>query len=379
MASMRGPQIVIVGGGIGGVACAWSLAQRGATNVTLVERERLLGTHSTGRNAAILRTAALDPITERVALESAAFLRRPPSGFSDVPLVEPCGLIVASGPVGMDRGNDAEDPWQRLDAREDVERIDPATLDELAPHCRLDAERAWRFPLEGRLDNAALLDAFARGARQAGVRFLLGAGVRELTRDERGLTGVVLDDGSRLDAEHVVIAAGGWAAPLGRHVGSQVELRPTRRHLLVTETDERIDARWPVVWSDSDAFYCRPESGGLLYSACDQTDVDPDRLTDDADVLEAILTKAAALLPDFAELGAAHFWPGVRTLTFDGRFVVGPDPDVRGLQWVAGLGGHGMTCSAAVGRLAADLLLGLAAPDDITEALSPARFVTSPT
>jgi len=372
---MRGTRIVIVGGGIGGVATAWFLARRGATDVALVEREKTLGAHSTGRNAAILRTATLDSALERVALESAAFLHAPPTGFCDVPLVEACGLVIAAG----DPPADGQDPWLEVDARDDVRRLTEHGLRAQAPHYRGPVRRAWSFPTDGRLDNAALLDAFERGARRAGVRFLLGTGVHELVRDERRVTGVRLDDGSLLEADRVVIAAGGWAGRLGRAVGSQVELRPTRRHLLVTAPDPRVDPTWPVFWSDEEGFYCRPESGGLLLSACDLTDLDPDRLEVDLDVRERILATCARLLSGLDDMGAAHFWAGVRTLTGDGRFVIGPDDDVDGLFWVAGLGGHGMTCSAGIGRLAAELVLGSVCAGDeaLAAAFAPARFALS--
>jgi glycine/D-amino acid oxidase-like deaminating enzyme len=59
-------------------------------------------------------------------------------------------------------------------------------------------------------------------------------------------------------------------------------------------------------------------------------------------------------------------------LTPDGRFVIGWDPKVENFFWVAGLGGHGMTTSAAVGDLAAALLID--GPDKKSPAFSPGRF-----
>ena len=58
----------------------------------------------------------------------------------------------------------------------------------------------------------------------------------------------------------------------------------------------------------------------------------------------------------------------------DGRFVIGPDPDLGGLFWVAGLGGHGMTTSAGVGELAARGLVEGALPSPYREAFDPGRF-----
>ena len=89
--------------------------------------------------------------------------------------------------------------------------------------------------------------------------------------------------------------------------------------------------------------------------------------------LELLAEKARNYFPQFADLPIMKSWAGLRTFAPDGRFVIGWDPGVGGLFWVAGLGGHGVTTSGAVGALAAKLLVGGDARR--MEALSPARFV----
>jgi D-arginine dehydrogenase len=61
----------------------------------------------------------------------------------------------------------------------------------------------------------------------------------------------------------------------------------------------------------------------------------------------------------------------MRTVTEDDLPVVGPDPDVGGLFWVAALGGHGMSISAGIGRFAAELLLGRPVDEELRAALAP--------
>jgi hypothetical protein len=69
--------------------------------------------------------------------------------------------------------------------------------------------------------------------------------------------------------------------------------------------------------------------------------------------------------------------PSVRTMTSDGRFAIGPDPDVRGLHWAAGLGGHGMLCAAVVGEIAAARLLDEeSVVDAAAAACDPARLAS---
>jgi len=113
-------------------------------------------------------------------------------------------------------------------------------------------------------------------------------------------------------------------------------------------------------------------------SACDLVDVDPDRCAADPEIREMIAGKATRLLPRHAGAGAANFWCGMRTLTRDGRFAVGRDPDLGGLFWVAGLGGHGMVCGPEIGRIAAELLCGEASDDPIVESLDPRRLAGAP-
>ena len=69
---MEQRRVVIVGAGIAGAATAWQLARRGAA-VTVLEREDAADRHSSGRNAAILRTSMEDPILHLLARESLAF------------------------------------------------------------------------------------------------------------------------------------------------------------------------------------------------------------------------------------------------------------------------------------------------------------------
>jgi len=85
--------------------------------------------------------------------------------------------------------------------------------------------------------------------------------------------------------------------------------------------------------------------------------------------------KIERYIPALSDVSISRGWAGFRTLTPDGRFVIGWDPKVEGLFWVAGLGGHGVTTSSAVGALAVDLMLG--GPEKKSPAFAPDRFFTT--
>lgn len=352
-------RILIIGGGIAGLSTAYFLARESECSVTLLEKEESLGQHSTGKNAAILRSWTPVPELTRFAVESARFLNDPPAGFSDVPLVDPRGLILVT-------------PHTEASARAVYEAagveapplvsLSPDEFRKLAPHFGdiPEGSHLLHFPTEGHLDVAAMVEGFARGAREAGAEIRTNTAVRGLVQQDGVVRGVTLADGVELQADLVVLAAGGWAGKLAQRTATRVRLRPTRRHLCVTEVDSTVDPHWPIVWSDSLGFYARPESGGLLLCPCDETDVAPDRCDVDPQVLELVAQKTQVALPNYANAKAAHFWAGMRTHAESGHFLIGPDEDVPGLFWVAGLGGHGMTSSAAIGRRACEALGRLA-------------------
>lgn len=369
--------VLIVGGGIAGLATAWALGRRGRGGVVLVEAEPTLGAQSTGKNAAILRTAVADPVARELGRTGAHLLRRPPADLSAQSYVDGRGLILTADDSAADALAGMVAALGPDVARE---RLTPDALRRIAPHWRGGATEAWLFPAEGVIDVARLVADLERSARDSGVWIRPGRRVEALLAEGGAVVGARLSDGAELRAETTVLAAGGWCEQLGRTAGSRVALTPTRRHLAVTELDPTLDARSPVVWSlGAEEFYARPESGGWLVCGCDEVACDPNASGTEPAAIEQAAVRAGRHLRGRGHLGFANVWSGIRTKAADGRFAVGHDPDVGGLFWVGGLGGHGITSGLAVGGLAADLLEGAAADEELAQALDPARCVPAAT
>src|SRR5262249_32730633 len=87
-------EVVIVGCGIAGASLAYFLAERGLGNVLLLEREEQPGYHATGRSAAVLVEWDPVPALQQLKIASAPFLRRPPPGFADHPVLDATGILV---------------------------------------------------------------------------------------------------------------------------------------------------------------------------------------------------------------------------------------------------------------------------------------------
>ena len=344
---------LILGGGIAGLSTAYHLGLAGADRVALLERNGALGQEASAQNAAILRSFSEDPEKRAFARASAPFLHDPPEGFGP-PFVEKTGVVLLGDEPRarawraiLETGPDREALHD-----EGVQELTPYELRRLAPNVRSPHAIALHCPHDGKIAIRRLVDALARNAERHGVELRTGVAARELLVEDGRACGASLADGGTVRARTVVLAAGAWAGRLGRAAGSRVALRPTRRHLAVT-TPIALERDRPTVWSESRSFYHRPEAGGALVCLCDGDEVDPDTLEVAEGIEERLLARAREELAGLEAASLARVWCGLRTVSEDGGFRVGADPGIEGLFWVAGLGGHGMTCGIEVGRRAA--------------------------
>ncbi len=365
------PDVLILGGGAAGLSSAWHLSRAGA-RVLLLEAEPQFGVHSSGQNAAILRTLTNSPLVTRLTRKAAQSLHRPPEGFCELPLVDPIGLVLtADSTLAADLLS-----WQQAAGPAPYPEcaghpIDGAEIARLVPpyrHPDNGQAMGLHFPGEGQIDIALLLDSFAKGARLAGAELRTSCPVQELLLDQTAsaprVTGVRLVSGELIHCDRVLLAAGAWAGKLAAQAGSPLKFFPRRRHLCVTRGKSVVNPQTPIVWNHGEAakgrtFYMRPESGGVLLCACDETLLEPSSnfpqgvCPRDEAVLEDVARAAELFAPELADAEVVSWWSGWRTFTEDHHFALGPDPKVVGLHWCAGLGGHGMTASFEAGRLAA--------------------------
>lgn len=359
--------VVIVGGGIAGVAAAWQLALKGGARVLVLEREPLLASHASGRNAAIYRQLEHEPIGSQLALRSGQLLS---ALEEDEPLLRRTGsLLIADLPelcalqsLGRELGVAAE-------------LVGARAIAELVPSLRGgEARHALRIPDDGVLDSHALITRLVRDARLGGAEFQTGAEVVGVTTDEQRVTGVRLRNGEHISTAVVVLAAGAWTAGLARDANAHVPLKSFRRHLALLEVDQPPGPGSPVVWRLDDELYFRPESGGLLASPCDEEEWAAESPTCSQDVMECLARRLPLLAPAFSDARIRRAWAGLRTFSSDRLFVAGEDPRWTGLFHLSGLGGRGMSCGLALGELVAGLVFG--ADHALAAELSPTRWAT---
>ncbi|MEZ4403311.1 MAG: FAD-binding oxidoreductase [Kofleriaceae bacterium] len=338
-------RVAIVGGGFAGLATAWALAEAGCRDVVVLERESRLAAHASSHNAAMCRALAEDDAWTAWTSAGARWLRQPPTGFSPRPLVDDRGaILLTQAPAAL----------AALAARHQL-RCVPVTAAEVAarwPGLEVDHGGLW-FPDDGCIDLDALTAGYVDGGRRRGVRYLCDAGVTAIRHD--GDRAHLATARGPLSAALVIAAGGAWSGALGALAGVAGAFTARRRHLfsLRLTVDDA-----PIVWHvDAGEWYVRPAPGGVMASACDHDATAPGDVTVDPEVRVRLRARLPATL---AAVPIERAWACQRTYADGGLPLIALDPDRPWWLWVAGLGGHGVTASAAIGQAAA--ACALAAP-----------------
>ncbi|MEE9295277.1 MAG: FAD-dependent oxidoreductase [Phycisphaerae bacterium] len=318
----------IVGAGLAGASTGYYLKQRtrttseAAPRVVVVEKEELPGVHSSGRNASQIRRHVDDHAIAELVRRGA-----------DVLVKGQLAEFHRTGSVLIGRGSD-----------------------DASAHFPMARGQGLWCPDDGVIDVAGLLSTYLG---DLDVRYGTEVtGWDDAPRSAGSPTAAVRcplrvhTNHGDIDTGVLINAAGAWAGILGK-----LPLTPTNRHLFITPPTEAVRPDWPYVWDVPNGLYFRPESGGLLLCACDESPAEPGCYDEDQEVAARLEELVRTLQPGLGEIRIMRSWVGQRTFAADRRFVIGYDPRDRRIFHVAGLGGYGVSTAPAVGALAADMLL----------------------
>jgi glycine/D-amino acid oxidase-like deaminating enzyme len=187
-----------------------------------------------------------------------------------------------------------------------------------------------------------------------------------------------------ITAPAVVDAAGAWVRRVAELAGARVPVATVRHQLLITAPAADVDPSDPIIRVVDAAVYLRPARGGLMVGGFepDPLPVDPRHqpasfTTDDVPLdLDVLRRLAAQVTPEAAAASTApvaEHRGGLFTMSPDGRFVVGPVPDLPGLWVASGCNGSGFSSSLAIGEALATWITSGIPPPGLT-ALSPGRL-----
>jgi D-hydroxyproline dehydrogenase subunit beta len=363
--------IIIVGAGIVGAACAMECARGGLRTLVLDRGPIGGGTTAAGMGHLVV----MDDSEAQFALTS--YSRRlwheiRPELPNEVEF-DACGTLwVAADEEEMAEVRRKRDYYEQRGVR--VEVLDARAVAKAEPNLRPGLAGGLRVMDDGVVYPPCAAHFFLEQAKKAGAEVRTRIAVKTLLPEG----GVELADGSKFSAAHSVSATGPWSPELTPGLA----VRKRKGHLVITDREPGF-VRHQIVelgylksahstGKDSVAFNIQPRiTGQMLIGSSRQFDAESSAV--DQVILNRMLQRALEYLPGLGRLSAIRVWTGHRAATPDKLPMIGPSI-VSDRIWLAtGHEGLGITTSLGTGRLLADLLLDR--PTAIpAEPFAPSRF-----
>ncbi|HJZ78003.1 MAG TPA: FAD-binding oxidoreductase [Vicinamibacterales bacterium] len=358
----RTADVVVIGGGCMGASVAYHLAGRGITDVVVLEREKMLGTGSTGRNAGGVRHQFSNDANIRLSIESIALFER----FADevgqtIDFHQDGYLFLLSSPQSVETFRRNAALQRSLGV--DVQWLDAAEAARLAPGLSTDGVLGATFcQRDGIADPNGVTIGFAKAAQAYGVAIERDTEVTGIRVERDGIAGVETTRGA-IGTRRVVNAAGPYARQIGRMAGVEVPVEPYRRHIFIATIDPadsgtRMPASRIMVIDFDTTFYFHREGAGMLFGMGDKNETPTFDTTVQWDFLPQVVEVAVTRLPALADASISHAWAGLYEVTPDANPIIGAAHAVAGLFLINGFSGHGFQHSPAAGRVLADVIAG---------------------
>lgn len=370
MMSIAKYDVVIVGAGIVGAACADELARRGL-RVVVLDRDMVGG----GATAAGMgHIVVMDDSDAQFALTR--YSQRLWQGLrlelpADVEYEQSETIWVAADEEEMAEVRRKHDYYARFDVPTTV--LDAQALQRLEPNLRSGLAGGLLVPEDAVLYPPCAARFLMARAQKYSAELRLGAAVTQM-----GQGRVRLSDGVEIEGGILVNAAGAWSPELM----SGVEVKKRKGHLVITDRYPGFLRHQLVelgylksahsVSGDSVAFNAQPRrTGQILIGSSRQYGAEHKEV--DHEILRRMLQRAQQYMPGLGPISAVRTWTGFRAATPDKLPLIGPWPGDQTVFLATGHEGLGITTSLATAKILADQITGTR-PEIAIEPYLPARM-----
>jgi sarcosine oxidase subunit beta len=343
--------VIIIGGGVIGTACAYFLSKRGL-KVLVLERSHL-GAGASGTTAAIVSIGSsstpepLQPLNAesyQLILDAEQEFKRPLETIQGGILYAAMNEPEASELQGFDQ------EIRRMGI--DCTLMDGPEARRQEPLLGPEVKTALLNPAGYHINPFRLVEGYLGAALDNGSRVAYGVEVHRIDVNSHRIDRIVTNKGD-YHADWAVVAGGAYTPQILSSLRVQIPIVPARGQVILTEACQRMTDR--VIMFLNHLYIRQTASGNFYLGSHTEFEEFENRIT-----LEKITTFAkytVRAVPLFGSLRALRFFAGFRPICEDNLPIIGPVPGCSQLIIASGHGRTGVRFSASTGKMVSELIL----------------------
>jgi glycine oxidase len=365
--------VIVMGGGIVGLATAWELLRSGAT-VTVLERN-LCGQEASWAGAGILSPLlpwdypeAVTQLTQFSAHLFPRFVEALQAETGVDPEYQASGMLVlpdSSSQAYVEPGTFDKCSRMLLAKRWCARHALPVQevqSRQIAPSLMRDTAALW-LPEVCQVRNPRLLQALITAVRALGGKIVEHAEVAGWKIERGYVQSISTVAGERHSAGQYVVAAGAWSRRLLAEHAAALEAWPVRGQILLFKAQPGLLE--PMVLDERDNFYLIPRRDGHILAGSTLEEAGFDKSTT-PEARETLLARAQALIPVLAEEMIVAHWAGLRPASPHNIPVISVHPAISNLYLNSGHYRYGVTMAPGSAQLIVNMILGKLQALDVT-------------
>jgi sarcosine oxidase subunit beta len=355
--------VLIIGAGVIGTSIAFHLAKQGCNDVVVLEKNNI-GSGSTEKCTGGIRQQFSLEADIRLSTESVEFFSRFESETGHHADFRQNGYLMLATTE-----DDIVTLRQNVETQRnlglEVNLLTPSEVLEMVPQLRPDDILGATFcQSDGYADPYSVVNGFASAARNLGITILENTKVIGINVKKDGVKEVTTTAGT-FNSPVIVNAAGPYAGLIGKMIGLDIPIRPSKRHIFITETIHHTEFtsspiwnKFPMIVDFHSGLWLRREGPCLIFGRRNPEEPESFDTSIDWDYFTNVLgPEICYRFPVFEDIGIMRAQAGLHSDTQDNMAILGEAPGFKGVYLACGFSGHGFMHSPAVGRIIAELIL----------------------
>ena len=342
--------VIIIGSGIAGISLASKLSND--LSVCVIEKEKLLSYHSTGRSFAFyIESYGNETIRKLTKASKNYFLEH--SNSNDRKLLNKRGALYLANEKQINSRNklfnELNSPLIKiLDKKQTLEKL-PCIREDYVNSALYDSEAS-------DIDVDLLYNTYLKQFKNTKGVVLTNIKILNFKKNKKNWE--IKTQNDTFHCKIIVNAAGAWADAVAKKINTKpINLIPKRRTVFCFKPSNlEINKSWPLCVDVNEKFYFKVENDLVLASPADETPtIAQDCMPEELDIAIGIdrINKATK----FKFKNIVNQWAGLRNFVLDKTPVIGFDKNIENFYWISGQGGYGIQTSPALSGIAANEIL----------------------